>query len=246
MQMNQRPPSQSLYILLSSGAPSDDSIVLDDADIEAMEGVKPLILGVLKTFKGLIGRPTLLNGVIEMEFLIEDGSLGVQAAQLIVTTMETATALKKNAAQERPARIESVTKEAGIVRLLEAVSEGMRCSGSRLCLRHEEGSWEFPALDPCVFIKPKNEEKHEQIGTFLVSGIERDHNTGAIFLSVGKSKLRVALSQNCPRWAWENVRQFLDGPTFIACTLRRADRNAPWEPAEDAELAIQPRFPKVA
>jgi len=246
MQMNQRPPSQSLYIPLSSGAPSDDSIVLDDADIEAMDGVKPLILGVLKTFKGLILRPTLLNGVIQMEFLIEDGTWAVQAAQLIVTTMKTATALEKNAAQERPARIESVTKDAGIVKLLEAVSEGARRSGSRLCLQYEEKSWEFPALDPSVFIKPKDEERHQQSGTFLVSGIERDHNTGSVSLTIGKSKLRVALPNNNYRWAWDKVRQSLDCPTYINGVLRRADRNAPWEPADDSELVIQPRFPAVA
>jgi len=230
---------EGFRIDVATGAAQGEEILLTDADLAVMGGVKPNVTALRKAFKGALAPPVLKDGSVFLALLSDRDTLPVQADQIIADTVETVVDLEANASKDHPAPIESVTKSAGIVSILETAADSLRKHGTRMVIQQATGDWEIPTLDPSVFVRPEKPETLEMGGTYIVRGFERDHVTKGHLMYVGASKLGIALPLNDPEWAYKRVWWAADTPTYLVAKLQRTSRNSYWMFASEASLVRQ-------
>lgn len=226
-------------IKVATGAIEGEGILLTDADLASMGGVKSLVAALRKTFKDQLGPAVLIDGAVFLAYHSKSKSLPFPTAQVVADMAETVADLERNASQDHPAPIEQVTKSVGLIDVLEAAADSFRKHGARLVVEHEDGDWEVPCLDPSVFVRPEKPETLEMAGTYLVRGYICDEETGGHILLIGASKLEIALPLNDPKWALPNIWWAANGDTFLVARLQRASRHAHWTLVGEAKLVGQ-------
>lgn len=231
--------SQGFRIDVATGAPAGDGILLTEADLASMGGVKSLVSALRKAFKNKLAPPVLTDGSVFLACLTNDESMFMSTAQLVADMAETVADLERNASQEHPAPIEQVTKSAGLVDVLEAAADSFRKHRARLVVENNDGDWEIPILDPSVFVRPEKPETLDMKDTYPVCGYFYDVETGGHILLIGASKLEIALPLNDPKWALTNIWWAADGGTFLVARLQRASKHARWTLVGDAKLVGQ-------
>lgn len=231
--------SQGFRIDVATGTPQGEGILLTDADLASMSGVKPIVVGLRKAFKNKLAPAVLADGAVFLACLKDGETMPLAAAQVIADMSETVADLERNASQEHPAPIEQVTKSAGLVDVLEVAADSFRKHGARLVVEHEVGDWEIPILDPSVFVRPERPETLEMEGTYSVRGYFCDEQTGGLILLIGASKLEIALPLNDAKWALPNIWWAANNTTYLVARLQRISRHARWTFIGEAKLADQ-------
>lgn len=224
---------------VATGAPAGDGILLTDADLTSMGGVKSLVSALRKAFKNKLAPPMLTDGAVFLACLTNDKNMFLSTTQVVADMSEAVADLERNASQEHPAPIEQVTRSAGLVDVLETAADSFRKHGTRLVVQDDASDWELPSLDPSVFVRPEKPETLEMEGTYLVRGYICDEETGGHILLIGASKLEVALPLNDPKWALPNIWWAADGWTYLVARLQRSSRHARWTLVGEAKLEGQ-------
>jgi len=224
---------------VASGAPQGKGILLTDADLAAMGGVKPIVIALRKAFKNQLAPAVLTDGAVFLAHLTDGKSLPLSAARVISDMSETVADLEQNASKEHPAPIEHVTKSSGLVDVLETAADSFRKHSARLVVEHQVGHWEVPTLDPSVFVRPDRPETLEMEGTYIIRGFERDEKTNGHLMHIGASKLAIALPLNNPEWAYKSIWWTADIATYLIARLQRTSRHSYWEVIGEAKLVRQ-------
>lgn len=225
--------------LSSTAAPRGEAVPLSVDDIAAFPGVVQIFRALRKAHGDQLGSPVLVAGEIRMA-LCPCADLVPRSAQSIhASFMSTAEELKRNAERDQPLPLGKALSDAAAGKVLDAVSTANRKTGTQLLLRTEGTEFTVPALAPGHFVEVRDEERLQRTDTFPVVGLRRGWRSEPHGLWVGENALPVTLPANDPRWAWEQIRDVLEQPTFLLGTLVREGRSSPWMPGKQSRLERQ-------
>jgi len=230
-------------IPLSSAATHDGGVVpLSVDDISGFPGVVQIFRALRAAHGKLLAPPVLVGGEIRLG-LCPSADLAPRSAESIHTSfISTAQELRRNADREQPLPLSKVLSNAAAAKVLEAVSNASRKAGTQLFLRTKDSEFFVPPLAPEHFLQARQADHIHRTGTFQVIGLRRGWRCEPHGLWVGENALPVALPANDPRWAWEQIHDVLEQPTFLVGTLVRESRSSPWMLGDPSRLERQPQL----
>ena len=211
-------------------------------DIAGFPGVVQIYRALRKAHGDQLGPPLLVGGEIRLG-LCPSADLAPRSAEAIhASFICTAQELERNANREQPLPLGKVLSDAAAAKVLDAVSTATRKAGTQLFLRTEDSEFVVPTLAPEHFLEARQDEQVQRTDTFQVVGLRRGWRCEPHGLWVGENALPVVLPANDPRWAWEQIHDVLEQPTFLVGTLVRESRSSPWMPGEPSRLERQPQL----
>lgn len=235
----------SLPLAANRAASGKAAVELTDKDISGMEGINPLYRAMRTTFKDKLGKPHLVGAEVRIALVAKEGEMPYSASQLLEDLLLTAEQLEANAQLEQPLPISQVLSHQGLGNVLNSLSSANRKSGTRLIICTEDGDAEAPVLDASDFIEPARDDVHRQTGSFRITGLYRDDESGEYGFLVMRSRVPVQLPHHDPRWSWPAIKNALDLPTFLVGTIARSGKSSDWMVVEGARLECQEEFKEM-
>lgn len=239
------PQVRGIAIELARPVNQRDDVEVSDDDISAMGGI-PRVDRALRMFFGKDMRRTLLARSL-LHYYLPEGEQAVEyhPEQIHADMQHASDQLIANAQRDSPLRHQQALDSPDQAKLLESFSSAFRQHRTRVYVCYGGVGYIAPILEAGDFVEPVVEDTLEQTGTFRITALRRDFETGRTGFGIGRDELPVDLPNGDPRWGWDAVKDVLDASSYLVGTIHRASRGEPWRPLDDMRLERQQGLPVI-